>query len=432
VTALPVTAATATAPAPLVRPSAAPARNLGPRPTIPPGSPLLLLGRGSDRASERGVVCPGDLPAADDPRLLDRALAAKAALGDQVIVLGHHYQRDQVIGLADARGDSFELSRQAAAADAPFIVFCGVHFMAESASVLARPEQTVILPDLAAGCSMADMAEIRQVETAWERLERAGVADATIPLTYMNSTAAIKAFCGDHRGAICTSSNAPTAMRWAFDQASASAGDGKVLFLPDQHLGRNTAVLALGLSLEDCVVYDPWQPDGGLTDEQLRDARVILWKGHCSVHARFQPEMIDLLREREPEVEILVHPECRHEVVQRGDRVGSTGQLIRWVEEAPSGATLAVATELNLVKRLADEHPDKRVVFLDDTVCFCATMNRIDLPHVTWVLESLVAGEVVNEVRVDEATRASARVALERMLALPGDGASLAHASASR
>jgi quinolinate synthase len=293
VTALPVTAATATAPAPLVRPSAAPARNLGPRPTIPPGSPLLLLGRGSDRASERGVVCPGDLPAADDPRLLDRALAAKAALGDQVIVLGHHYQRDQVIGLADARGDSFELSRQAAAADAPYIVFCGVHFMAESASVLGRPEQTVILPDLAAGCSMADMAEIRQVETAWERLERAGVADATVPLTYMNSTAAIKAFCGDHRGAICTSSNAPTAMRWAFDQAAASAGDGKVLFLPDQHLGRNTAVLALGLSLEDCVVYDPWQPDGGLTDQQLRDARVILWKGHCSVHARFQPEMID-------------------------------------------------------------------------------------------------------------------------------------------
>jgi quinolinate synthase len=414
----------ATTPTPLTlpRPSAAPARNVTGTPTIPLGSPLLLLGRGADRGSERGVVCPGDLPAADDPALLDRALAAKAALGDRVMLLGHHYQRDQVIALADARGDSFELSRQAAAADAPYIVFCGVHFMAESASILARPDQTVILPDLAAGCSMADMAEIRQVDVAWDRLRRAGVADVTVPLTYMNSTAAIKAFCGDNRGAICTSSNAPVAMRWAFDEA----GDGgKVLFLPDQHLGRNTAVLSLGLDLDDCVVYDPWQPDGGLTDQQLRDARVILWKGHCSVHARFQPEMIDVLRDREPDVEVLVHPECRHEVVQRADRVGSTGQLIRWVEEAPAGSVLAVATELNLVKRLGDEHPDKRVVFLDDTVCFCATMNRIDLPHVTWVLESLVAGEVVNEVRVDDATRAAARVALERMLALPGDDRSL-------
>ncbi|MEX0835714.1 MAG: quinolinate synthase NadA [Nitriliruptor sp.] len=403
---------------PLVRPSAAPARNLTGTPTIPLGSPLLLLGRGADRSSERGVVCPGDLPAADDPALLERALTAKATLGDRVMLLGHHYQRDQVIALADARGDSFELARQAAVADAPYIVFCGVHFMAESASVLARPDQTVILPDLAAGCSMADMAEIRQVRDAWSRLERAGVAEETVPLTYMNSTAAIKAFCGDHRGAICTSSNAPAAMAWAFDEAGP---DGKVLFLPDQHLGRNTAVLALGLSLDDCVIYDPWQPDGGLTDAQLRDARVVLWKGHCSVHARFSPEMVDVLREREPDVELLVHPECRHEVVQRADRVGSTGQLIRWVAEAPPGTTLAVATELNLVKRLADEHPDKRVVFLDDTVCFCATMNRIDLPHVTWVLESLVAGEVVNEVKVDAATRGSARVALERMLALPAD-----------
>jgi quinolinate synthase len=406
----------------LSRPSAAPARNLTDTPTIPVGSPLLLLGRGADRGSERGVVCPGDLPAADDPALLDRALAAKATLGDRVMLLGHHYQRDQVIALADARGDSFELSRQAAAADAPYIVFCGVHFMAESASVLARPDQTVILPDLAAGCSMADMAEGRQVEVAWQRLERAGVAAATVPLTYMNSTAAIKAFCGDHRGAICTSSNAPVAMRWAFEQAGEG---GKVLFLPDQHLGRNTAVLALGLDPGDCVVYDPWQPDGGLTDQQLRDARVILWKGHCSVHARFTPEMVAAVREREPEVEVLVHPECRHEVVREADRVGSTGQLIRWVEQAPPGAVLAVATELNLVKRLGDEHPDKRVVFLDDTVCFCATMNRIDLPHVTWVLESLVAGEVVNEVRVDDGTRASAHVALERMLALPGDDRSL-------
>jgi quinolinate synthase len=393
-------------------------------------SPLLLLGRGADRATERGVVCPGDLPAPDAPDLLARAHAAKAALGDEVMVLGHHYQRDQVIEFADARGDSFELARQAAAAEAPYIVFCGVHFMAESASVLARADQTVILPDLAAGCSMADMAESHQVRDAWARLERAGVAEVTVPLTYMNSTAAIKAFCGDHRGAICTSSNAPTAMAWAFDQAATDASDpalpSKVLFLPDQHLGRNTAVLSLGLGLDDCVVYDPWQPDGGLTDDQLRDARVILWKGHCSVHARFQPEMVDRLRAEEPGVEVLVHPECRHEVVVEADRVGSTGQLIRWVEQAPAGAVLAVATELNLVQRLAADHPDKRVVFLDDTVCFCATMNRIDLPHLVWVLEGLVDhvaagadGPVQNEVRVDADVRDSARVALDRMLALP-------------
>lgn len=409
------------------RPPAARAANVTDVPTIPSGSPLLLLGRGSDPGSERGVVCPGDLPAPDDPALTERAHAAKAALGDRLMVLGHHYQRDQVIAFADARGDSFELSRQAAAADAPYIVFCGVHFMAESASLLGREDQTVILPDLAAGCSMADMAEAHQVVDAWSRLERAGVADVTVPLTYMNSTAAIKAFCGEHHGAICTSSNAPTAMRWAFGSAldDVDPAATKVLFLPDQHLGRNTAVLALGLDLDDCVVYDPWRPDGGLTDEELRAARVILWKGHCSVHARFQPEMVAAARERLPGVEVLVHPECRHEVVLEADRVGSTGQIIRWVDEAPAGARIAIATELNLVKRLADEHPDKEVVFLDDTVCFCATMNRIDLPHLVWVLEALVDGEVVNEVRVDDRTRHWARIALERMLALPGDGANL-------
>jgi quinolinate synthase len=409
------------------RPVDAPARNLTDVPTIPLGSPLLLLGRGTDSASEKGVVCPGDLPAPDDPGLADRIRDAKAALGERVMLLGHHYQRDQVIEFADARGDSFELSRQAAAADADFIVFCGVHFMAESASILAREDQTVILPDLAAGCSMADMAEGHQVVDAWARLARAGVAEVTVPLTYMNSTAAIKAFCGEHHGAICTSSNAAAAMRWAFEDAlpGVDAADTKVLFLPDQHLGRNTAVLPLGLSLDDCVVYDPWRPDGGLTDQQLRDARVILWKGHCSVHARFQPEMVTRLREELPGVEVLVHPECRHEVVLEADRVGSTSQIIRWVEQAAPGARIAIATELNLVKRLAQEHPDKEVVFLDDTVCFCATMNRIDLPHLVWVLEALVEGEVVNEVRVDDETRTWSRVALDRMLALPGDGSSL-------
>ncbi len=275
---------------------------------------------------------------------------------------------------------------------------------------------------------MADMAEARQLVDCWERLGRAGVADATVPLTYMNSTAAIKAFCGEHEGAICTSSNAPRAMRWAFDDADVAAdpADRTVLFLPDQHLGRNTAVLSLGLSLDDCVVYDPWQPDGGLTDEELRDARVILWKGHCSVHARFMPEMVDAARaELGHDALVLVHPECRHEVVKKADKVGSTSQIIGWVEEAPPGSTIAVATELNLVRRLDLEHPDKDVVFLDDTVCFCATMNRIDLPHLVWVLEHLVEGEVVNEVRVDEDTRTWARVALDRMLALPGDDTSL-------
>ncbi|MEX0868140.1 MAG: quinolinate synthase NadA, partial [Nitriliruptoraceae bacterium] len=228
-------------------------------------------------------------------------------------------------------------------------------------------------------------------------------------------------------GAICTSSNAAQAMRWAFDEAleDADRSATKVLFLPDQHLGRNTAVLGLGLQLEDCIVYDPWKPDGGCTDRELHDARVILWKGHCSVHARFQPEMVHTIRDRFAGVEVFAHPECRHEVVIEADRIGSTGQIIEWVRHAPAGATIAIATELNLVKRLDDEHPDKRIVFLDDTVCFCATMNRIDLPHLVWVLEALVDGEVINEVRVDERTRHWARIALERMLALPGDGASI-------
>ena len=404
------------------RPPAARIRPDAERPTIPADSPLLLLGRRADTDTEKGVYCPGDLPAVDDPALAERARAALDVLGDRVVVLGHHYQRDQVIAFADERGDFFALSRFAADADAEYIVFCGVHFMAESASILAREDQTVILPDMAAGCSMADMAELRQLADCWDRLERAGVADEVVPLTYMNSTAAIKAFCGQRGGAICTSSNAPRAMQWAFDERP---DDGKVLFLPDQHLGRNTAVLGLGLELDDCVVYDPWQPDGGLTDQQLRDARVVLWKGHCSVHARFLPEMVTAMRDEVPGVQVLVHPECRHEVVLQADQVGSTSQIIGWVEQAPPGAEIAIATELNLVRRLADEHPDKRIMFLDDTVCFCATMNRIDRPHLVWVLENLVDGTVVNEVRVDEDTRHWARVALDRMLALPGDGASL-------
>ena len=405
------------------RPRAASVRPDPQSPTIPVDSPLLLLGRNTATSTEKGVYCPGDLPSPSDPDLVERARAARDALGDRVVILGHHYQRDQVIDFADERGDSFALSRFAADAVADTIVFCGVHFMAESASILAREDQTVILPDMAAGCSMADMAEIRQLQDCWARLERAGVTETTVPLTYMNSTAAIKAFCGERGGAICTSSNAPRAMAWAFDQVDAESP--KVLFLPDQHLGRNTAVLGLGMDLDDCVVYDPWQPDGGLTDQELRDARVILWKGHCSVHARFMPEMVTAARERVPDLQVFVHPECRHEVVLQADRVGSTSQILNWVEEAAPGTPIAIATELNLVKRLADENPDKQVMFLDDTVCFCATMNRIDLPHLVWVLENLVAGTVVNEVRVDDVTRKWARTALDRMLALPGADVSM-------
>jgi quinolinate synthase len=379
---------------------------------------LLLLGQGNDPASERGVECPGDLPAPSDPDLLDRAAAAKAALGERVFILGHHYQRDEVIRFADVTGDSFKLAQSAAARpDAEFIVFCGVHFMAESADILTADHQQVVLPDLAAGCSMADMAAIEQVEAAWAALTAAGLADGTIPISYMNSSAAIKAFTGRNGGAICTSSNARRALEWAFEQ-----GD-RVLFLPDEHLGRNTAVLELGLGLEDCLLYRPNQPSGGLTTEQMRDARMLLWRGHCSVHGRFTAETVDQVRERIPGVQVIVHPECRHEVVLKADAVGSTEKIIQTVTAAPAGSAWAVGTELNLVKRLAAEHPDKTVVFLDRTVCYCSTMNRIDLPHLVWALESLAEGRVVNRITVDPDTAHWAKVALDRMLALPGDTA---------
>jgi len=387
----------------------------------PAASPaLLLLGRRTDPVSERGVDCPGDLPAASDPGLVERVRAAKAALGDRVFILGHHYQRDEVIQFADVTGDSFKLARDAANRPAAeFIVFCGVHFMAESADILTSDDQAVILPDMAAGCSMADMAGINQVEDAWAQLEEAGIASTTVPLTYMNSTAAIKAFCGRHEGAVCTSSNAEVALRWAFDRVGGVEGDGKVLFLPDQHLGRNTAVLALGLSLDDCVVWDPRKPLGGNTPEALAAARMILWKGHCSVHGRFRKDNVDALREKVPGINIIVHPECTHEVVTSADFVGSTEYIISALEAAEPGTAWGIGTELNLVRRLADAHPDKQVHFLEDTVCFCSTMNRIDLPHLVWVLESLVAGTVPNRIVVDAVTQEQARIALDRMLALP-------------
>lgn len=387
----------------------------------PAPSALLLLGRGVDLASERGVECPGDLPAPSDPELAERARAAKAALGDRVFVLGHHYQRDEVIEFADVTGDSFKLAREAAARpEAEYVVFCGVHFMAESADILTADRQAVVLPDLAAGCSMADMAAIDQVEEAWAVLADAGVAERTVPVTYMNSTAAIKAFTGRHGGTVCTSSNAQVALRWAFEQVGGLEGDGKVFFLPDQHLGRNTAVLQLGLALEECVVFDPRKPGGGLTPAELAGARMILWKGHCSVHGRFTAANVAAIRERVPDVTVLVHPECTHEVVTAADLVGSTEYIIKALDAAPAGSSWAIGTELNLVRRLAKAHPDKQVHYLDSTVCFCSTMNRIDLPHLVWALESLVDGRVPNRIVVDPDDAHWARVALDQMLALPG------------
>jgi quinolinate synthase len=375
---------------------------------------LLLLGRGTDPDSERGVECPGDLPAPSDPDLVARASAAKAKLGDRVFVLGHHYQRDEVIQFADVTGDSFKLARDAAARpDAEYIVFCGVHFMAESADILTSAAQKVVLPDLAAGCSMADMAALSQVETAWERLDDVDAAASTVPVTYMNSSADIKGFVGRNRGVVCTSSNAKRALTWAFERGQ------RVLFLPDQHLGRNTAVLEMGIDADDCVLYDPHKPGGGLTAKQLREAKMILWRGHCSVHGRFTLSCVEEIRRRVPGVNVLVHPECRYDVVFSADYVGSTEYIIRTIEAAPSGSAWAIGTELNLVRRLARRHPDKEIMFLDRTVCYCSTMNRIDLPHLVWALEELAAGRVVNQITVDPDTAGNARAALDQMLALP-------------
>ncbi len=375
---------------------------------------LLLMGHEQDLESERGVSCPGELPLASDPDLVERARRAKAKLGDRVFVLGHHYQRDEVIQFADVTGDSFKLAQSAAARpDAEYIVFCGVHFMAESADILTSDRQQVILPDLAAGCSMADMAGIEQVEKAWVHFEALGIAEDITPITYMNSTAAIKAFTGRHEGTVCTSSNAERALRWAFERT------GRIFFLPDQHLGRNTAVQQLGLSLDDCVVYDPHKSNGGLTDEQLLGTKMILWRGHCSVHGRFTADNVRDVRERVPGVKVLVHPECRNDVVVSADLVGSTEYIIQQVAAAPAGTAWAIGTELNLVRRLAAQHPEQQIVFLDKTVCYCSTMNRIDLPHLVWSLEQLVDGIVSNTITVDSDTAHWGRVALDRMLSLP-------------
>lgn len=345
-----------------------------------------------------------------------RIAAARRALGKTTILLGHHYQRDEVIRFADFTGDSYKLSKAAAETDANHIIFCGVHFMAESADVLGHDGQQVILPDLNAGCSMADMAEIGQVEECWETLLDAGISESEIlPITYMNSTAAIKAFCGERGGLVCTSSNARKAFEWAFARAK------KILFLPDQHLGRNTGH-AMGIPLNEMPVYDPWQGlagiAGGITQERLRAAKVILWKGHCSVHQRFLPEHVDKVRAKYPGIQVIVHPECRLEVCEKTDAQGSTERLIKIVRDAPEGSSFAIGTEIHLVNRLAKEFApqNKKIVTLDDTGCLCTTMYRISPQHLAWVLENLVEGRVVNRIQVREDVKYWARVALDRML----------------
>src|SRR3954449_6898996 len=343
-------------------------------------------------------------------QLRTRIADAKAALGSKLLILGHHYQRDEVIEWADLRGDSFKLARFAADnAEATDIVFCGVHFMAESADVLTGDHQRVILPDLNAGCSMADMADLDQVEEAWEELAGVTDVDRVVPITYMNSSAALKAFVGEHGGAVCTSSNARAILDWAL-----ARGD-KVLFFPDQHLGRNTGY-QMGFDEPDMRVWDPRFELGGLEERDVKEATLLLWKGHCSVHQRFRPEHVAAFRAQYPDGEVIVHPECAHDVVELADRVGSTERILDWVEQAPAGSVLGIGTEIHMVQRMANDHPDLTITSLDPLVCPCSTMFRIDGPHLAWVLESLVRGEVVNQITVDPRTTEWARVALQRML----------------
>ena len=348
-----------------------------------------------------------DAPLAE---LADRVREAKRSLGERVFILGHHYQRDEVIEFADARGDSYRLSvlaQQRPQAD--YIVFCGVHFMAESADILTGPHQKVILPDLNAGCSMADMADIDEVEEAWESLAQVVDIERLVPITYMNSSAALKAFVGEHGGAVCTSTNAKAVINWALER-----GD-KLLFFPDQHLGRNTG-FQLGYDDSHMRVWNPRRELGGLTEADCKDSTFLLWKGHCSVHQRFRPEHVAQFRAQHPDGIVIVHPECARETAVLADQVGSTDYIIKAIEAAPDGATIGVGTEIHLVQRLAKEHPTKAITSLDPLICPCSTMFRIDLPHLAWVLDKLVAGKVVNRISVDETTAEWARVALQRMI----------------
>jgi quinolinate synthase len=361
---------------------------------------------------EKGVGCDFDsYLLVPDNTLDDRIAAAKGKLGSDVVILGHHYQRDEVVKFSDFRGDSLKLSQQASQADGKYIVFCGVHFMAESADILRRDRQIVVLPDLNAGCSMADMADIGQVELCWDELGSVLDTNKIIPVTYMNSTAAIKSFTGEHGGSVCTSSNAAAVMQWAFARGE------KVLFLPDEHLGRNTGY-RMGIPLDEMVVWDPFQDLGGNTPEALRQAKVILWKGYCSVHQRFRPEHIAKVRKEHPGIRVIVHPECRFEVAQAADELGSTEGIVKSILASPAGTEWAVGTEIHLVNRLSGEIRDRNVMSLDPSVCVCTTMFRITPQHLLWALENLAAGNVVNQISVDERTREFAKVALDRMLDL--------------
>jgi len=349
------------------------------------------------------------------PEELDRRIrAARAWLGKRLVVLGHHYQRDEVIQFADFTGDSFKLAQHAAAQkEAEFVLFCGVHFMAEAADILTRPDVRLILPNMAAGCSMADMADPDDVYAAWDQITgMLGDSAKVIPITYMNSAANLKAFVGEHEGIVCTSSNAPKTFEYAFARGE------KILFFPDQHLGRNTG-FEMGIPLDEMVLWNWRRPDGGLTREQIERAKVILWQGHCSTHQRFSVEQIEKARREYPGINVIVHPECKWEVVQAADDSGSTEKIIKTVSSAPAGTSWAVGTEINLVNRLAHDNPDKTVFCLDPVVCPCSTMYRIHPAYLTWVLEGLVEGHVINEIRVDDETRKWSLVALERMLALP-------------
>jgi quinolinate synthase len=352
-----------------------------------------------------------------DHTMDDRIAAARQKLGTDVLLLGHHYQRDEVIRFADVTGDSYKLSKIAAQTEAKYIIFCGVHFMAESADLLGRQDadgntiQQIILPDLNAGCSMADMAEISQVEAAWEALEKIGLTEGLIPLTYMNSTAAIKAFCGERGGLVCTSSNARAAFEWAFQRGK------RIFFLPDQHLGRNTGH-TMNIPLEAMSVWDPWALQGGQTKAALEAGRIILWKGHCSVHQRFLPSHVDQVRAKYPGIQVIVHPECRWDVCQKADALGSTERLIQLVEDAPAGSIFAIGTEIHLVNRLAKRFAaqGKKIITLDDSGCLCTTMYRISPQHLAWALENLVEGRVVNQIKVKRTVKYWARIALDRML----------------
>jgi quinolinate synthase len=361
-----------------------------------------------------------------DAELRLRIDSARETLGDRLVILGHHYQQDAVIDFADFTGDSFELSRKAAdEKNIDYVIFCGVHFMAESADILTEERVRVILPDLGAGCSMADMASLDQTLDAWAQLEETCPDQTIVPITYMNSSAAIKAFVGEHGGAVCTSSNCRNVLEWALQGGAVEGHEPgrkvKILFFPDQHLGRNTAY-AMGYPLDKMVVWDPKQDLGGSSERALRDADFVLWKGHCSVHALFRPEHVDQVRAKYPSMKVIVHPECKWEVVQKADMAGSTAYIVKQVEAAPAGSEWAIGTEVHLVHRLAQQHPEQKIIVLSDCQCLCTTMFRIDLPHLCWTLENLVEGNVVNDIKVDAHTRKWATVALERMLAIKGTG----------